>query len=72
MPIKEIFHSRMNIIHILNMCLKNTFVNKFYSEEAFVRGREYTGEQHISLVDLNNCCDFDDLLINAYVKKSYA
>ena len=31
-----------------------------------------TGEQHISLVDLNNCCDFDDLLINAYVKKSYA
>ena len=48
------------------------FVNKFSSEEAFVRGREYTGEQHISLVDLNNCCDFDDLLINAYVKKSYA
>ena len=56
-PIKENFHSRIIIIHILNMCRNNIFVKQVLERKAFVRGREYTGEEHISLVNLNKCCD---------------
>ena len=47
------------------------FVKQVLERISVVRGRDYKGEQHIFLVNLNKCCDFDDLLIDAYLKESY-